>query len=145
MMENMFLYCTQIKELNLKGFNTGQVKNLTNFFSNCLELTSIDLKFLEKANTTGKSPKNRKRLNSIISQEGVSRHHTVKNKYGRKRKTKMIENKIRKHLKTKIEKNIKIKRNSTFTGLRGTPVNLMPYKRHSKSGSNCFNKKRKKK
>ena len=132
-----FSILTKYIELNELLINNS-IKDIINSY----ELTSIDLKFLEKANTTGKSPKNRKRLNSIISQEGVSRHHTVKNKYGRKRKTKMIENKIRKHLKTKIEKNIKIKRNSTFTGLRGTPVNLMPYKRHSKSGSNFFNKKR---
>ena len=98
-----FSILTKYIELNELLINNS-IKDIINSY----ELTSIDLKFLEKANTTGKSPKNRKRLNSIISQEGVSRHHTVKNKYGRKRKTKMIENKIRKHLKTKIEKNIKI-------------------------------------
>ena len=42
-MAYMFSECSNLKELDLKSFNTSNVSNMTNMFSRCSRLTELDL------------------------------------------------------------------------------------------------------
>ena len=42
-MAYIFSECSNLKELDLKSFNTSNVSNMTNMFSRCSRLTELDL------------------------------------------------------------------------------------------------------
>lgn len=42
-MDNMFIYCTSLKSIDLSNFDTSAVKNMNNMFYGCSSLTTLDL------------------------------------------------------------------------------------------------------
>ena len=51
-MSNMFSYCLNLRSLDLSGFNTANVTNMGDMFSYCENLTSLNLSHFNTANVT---------------------------------------------------------------------------------------------
>ena len=54
-MEDMFLTCSALKELDLSGFETSNVTNMSSMFSNCGSLKTLDLNNFDTSNVTNMS------------------------------------------------------------------------------------------
>ena len=54
-MSNMFTYCKKLKTINLDGLNTSSTTNMSGMFSNCEQLTALDLNGFDTSNVTNMS------------------------------------------------------------------------------------------
>ena len=54
-MSNMFMYCSGLTSLNVSGLNTGNVTNMSRMFWGCSGLTSLDVSGLNTGNVTNMS------------------------------------------------------------------------------------------
>ena len=54
-MKNMFLYCTNLKEINLLSLNTSNVTDMSGMFHNCYTLNFLDLSRFYTKNVTDMS------------------------------------------------------------------------------------------
>ena len=51
-MENMFIYCTSLKSIDLSNFDTTAVTNMNNMFYGCSSLTTLDLSNFDTSSVT---------------------------------------------------------------------------------------------
>ena len=51
-MRHMFRYCTNLTELDVRGFNTGNVEDMRGLFSHCSSLTNLDVSGFKTDNVT---------------------------------------------------------------------------------------------
>ena len=54
-MSNMFTYCKKLKTINLQGVNTSSATNMSGMFSNCVQLTALDLNCFDTSEVTDMS------------------------------------------------------------------------------------------
>ena len=103
---------------------------------NLNEITRVDINFLEKSIMS--SPKNKRHIKENLFRNEIMRHNTINHEYDKKHKKIKIEEKLRDDLKTKIEKRVRFRRTSTFSG---SLIHLLPNKKFSQKSSNYINQK----